>query len=229
LYPILQGFRLTSSGWEIANRSSEFLFWAIAFVLTIGLLSLRGLPMLRPIWKLVFVVCATIIFLGGTISGWPPWARLPGSYLVSADTRSIEPEGISAAKWAGDYLSPNSRIGTDRINTLLLAVYGNLRPVTHLADGTYLSSVFFAPVIGNSERDLMDRVDLKYLLVDKRMSTGLPLVGVYFEGGELNANAYTEPIPLSALEKFSRTPDVSEIFNDGNISIYDVSELHANP
>jgi len=229
LYPVLQGFRLTSSGWEIANRSSEFLFWAIAFVLTIGFLSLKGFPFIRPFWKFAFVVWASIIFLGGSISGWPPWARLPGTYLVSADTRSIEPEGISAAKWAGDYLSPNSRISTDRINTLLLAVYGNLRPVTHLADDTYLSSVFFAPAIGNNERELMSRVNLKYILVDKRLSTNLPLVGVYFEGGEPNDNTYTEPIPLASLEKFEHTPNVDEVFNDGNISIYDVSRLHVNP
>ncbi|MEP6984316.1 MAG: hypothetical protein ABI970_01870 [Chloroflexota bacterium] len=229
LYPLMQGFRLTSSGWEIANRSSEFLFWAIAFVLTIGFFSLKGIPFIRPIWKVAFVVCASVIFLGGTISGWPPWARLPGTYLVSADTRSIEPEGISAAKWAGDYLSPNSRISADRINTLLLAVYGNLRPVTHLADDTYLSSVFFAPVIGNNERELMSRVDLKYIFVDRRLSTSLPLVGVYFEGGEPNDNEYTEPIPLASLEKFDHVANVDEVFNDGTISIYDVSRLHVNP
>lgn len=226
VHPIMLGFRLTSSGWEIANRSSEFLFWAIAFVLTIGFLSLKSFSVIKPIWKLLFIIWSGVIFLGGTISGWPPWARLPGSYLVSADTRSIELQGVEAAKWAYQYLPPDSRVGADRINTLLMAVYGNQHPVTHLADQIYLASVFSSPVVGDDELELMKRVDLDYLIVDKRMSTSLPLLGVYFEGGEPNGNKYKEPISLTSLKKFGHLANVSQVFDDGNISIYDVTGLN---
>ncbi len=229
LHPLMQGFRLTSSGWEIANRSSEFLFWAIAFVTTIGFLSLKSIRFIQPFWKPAFVVWSSVVFLGGTISGWPPWARLPGSYLVSADTRSVEVQGIEASKWVGNNLPINSRVSSDRINTLLLAVYGEQRPITHLSDSTYLASVFAAPVVGNDELELMQRVDVEYLVVDKRLSTSLPLVGVYFEGGEPNGNNYKVPMPLEALEKFASLADVSRVFDDGNIRIYDVRALHVNP
>ncbi|MCA0453701.1 MAG: hypothetical protein LCI00_06985 [Chloroflexi bacterium] len=229
LHPVMQGFRLTSSGWEIANRSSEFLFWAIAFVITIGFLSLRSISFIKPVWKGAFVVWASIIFLGGTISGWPPWARLPGSYLVSADTRSIENQGVEASKWVEANIPHDSRVSADRINTLLLAVYGEQRPITHLSDSTYLASVFTAPVVGDTELELMRRVEVEYLLVDKRLSTSLPLVGVYFEGGEPNGNRYTVPMPLESLEKFANLANVSRVFDDGNISIYDVRALNVNP
>ena len=228
-HPIMQSFRLTSAGWEIANRSSEFIFWAIAFVITIGFFSLKSRAFLRPIWKVAFVIWASVVFIGGSISGWPPWARLPGSYLVSADTRSIEPQGIAAAKWAGEFLRPESLVATDRINSLLVAIYGHERPITHLADKTYLASVFFSPTFGDNERELIDRVKANYLLVDTRMSTSLPLVGVYFEAGEPRDKDDETPMSLAALEKFHNINNISQPFDDGNIQIYDVSAIHVNP
>ena len=228
IYPAMQGFRLTSSGWEIANRSSEFVFWATAFIATIGVFSLRWVRM-RSLWSIGFVVWATVIFVGGAISGWPPWARMPGSYLVSSDSRSIEPQSLSAAQWTSQYLDPADRIAADRINTLLLATYGRMRPVTHQYDHLYMSPIFVSPDIGPGERALMAQVGLRYLLVDDRLSTGLPGVGVYFEAGEPGGGTYRTPIPLSALSKFDGQPDVSRIFDSGDIQIYDVRLIDALP
>jgi len=183
LHPIMQGFRLTSSGWEIANRSSEFLFWAIAFILAVGVLLMRTLKIPKSVWLIGFAAWASVIFVGGAISGWPPWARLPGSYLVSADTRSVEPEGIQAAQWAGEFLPPQSRMAADRINSLLMSVYGNQRMITHLADNIYLAPVYFSKTFGLHEIEQLRTADAQYLLVDSRLISSLPLVGVYFEGG----------------------------------------------
>lgn len=228
-HPIMQSFRLTSAGWEIANRSSEFIFWAIAFVVTIGFFSLKSSVFLRSNWKVAFVIWSSVVFIGGTISGWPPWARLPSGYMVSADTQSIEPQGVAAAQWTTQFLKPDNAISADRINSLLMAIYGHQRPITHLADKTYLASVFFSPNFGESERELIDRVKAQYLVVDTRLSTALPLVGVYFEAGEPRDKRDDTPMSLTALEKFRYVPDVNEIFDDGNIKIYDVSAIHANP
>jgi uncharacterized membrane protein len=228
VYPAMQGFRLTASGWEIANRSSEFVFWATAFIAAIGVLSLRW-SRVRSLWIVGFIVWATVIFIGGAISGWPPWARLPGSYLVSADTRSIEPQSIAAAQWTGTYLNPADRIASDRINTLLLATYGRMRPVTHQYDHLYMSPVFASLEFGPVERALLEEVGLRYVLVDDRLSTGLPRVGVYFEAGEPGGGQYAVPLPTAALTKFDRRPDISRIFDSGDIQIYDVSRLDAIP
>lgn len=229
LHPLMQGFRLTSAGWEIANRSSEFVFWAIAFIAAVGVLStpFRRIP--RPIWALGFTVWASVIFMGGVIAGWPPWARLPGSYLVSADSRSVEPQGILAATWAGEHLDPTQRIAADRINTLLLGTYGHLRPLTHQYDQLYIAPVFLSPQLGSYERGLIMRSNLRYALVDRRLSTELPRVGVYFEAGEPNSNAYTAPASLAALRKFDMLPGVDRIFDSGDIRIYDLGGFDANP
>ena len=229
LQPIMQGFRLTSAGWEIANRSSEFVFWSIAFIVSIGMLQIRGYRVIRRIWTPMFLLWATVIFMGGIISGWPPWARLPGPYLVSADSRSIEPQGIAAAQWAGAHLDPTQRIAADRTNTLLLATYGHMNPVTHQNDNLYLAQLFLLPEITSYEQQLAAQVHLRYVLVDTRLSTQLPRVGVYFEAGEPNSNSYDEPASLAALTKFDRMPSVSRLFDSGDIRIYDVSRLDANP
>jgi hypothetical protein len=229
LHPVMQGFRLTSSGWEIANRSSEFLFWAIAFILAVGVLLIGSLKLPRRLWLFGFAAWAGIIFVGGAISGWPPWARLPGSYLVSADTRSIEPEGILAARWVGQNLPAYSRIGTDRINSLLVSVYGNQRAITHLADGVYLAPVFFSHTFGSPERTELILSGAQYLLVDERMSTNLPLVGVYFEAGEPSINEGRSPIDGTALAKFDHIPHVSRIFDSGDIRLYDMGGIYAAP
>jgi hypothetical protein len=224
-HPILQVFRLTSSGWEIANRSSEFLFWAIAFVLSIAVLLISSLNIPKKIWMTGFAVWASILFVGGSISGWPPWARQPGPYLVAADSRSIEPEGIGAAKWADEHLPFNSRISADRMNNLLMTVYGNLHGITHLADDIYLASVFFNPILGPTERRLMDEADVDYMLIDTRMSDQLPMVGVYFEGGEPRAGDGREPMDINALNKFDHVANMDRLFDSGHIRIYDAGEI----
>ncbi|MBW4439106.1 MAG: hypothetical protein KME04_18350 [Pleurocapsa minor GSE-CHR-MK-17-07R] len=228
IYPIMLGFRFTSAGWELANRSSEFVFWALGYIIGIGALAIgtyRRFRIPARVWTFGFAVWATIIFLGGSIAGWPPWARMPGTYLVSADTRSVEARGIAAAQWAGQHLDPQDRIAADRVNTLLLATYGQLFPVTHQYDGIYLSPIFVSEEIGFVERQLMQLVSLRYVLVDDRLTTALPRVGVYFEAGEPNANEYVVPLALSALTKFDGFPQVSRLFDDGHIRFYDISEL----
>lgn len=229
LQPIMQGFRLTSAGWEIANRSSEFLFWATGFIAAIGFVSLRFWRISPRIWGIVFTIWASVIFVGGSIAGWPPWARLPGSYLVAADSRSIEAQGIQAAQWAGEHLDPEDRIAADRINTLLLATYGQLRPVTHQYDRFYVAPVFTSLALGAAEQGLIERINLRYLLVDNRLTTALPRVGVYFEAGEPGEGQYTVPIHPAALAKFDHNQNISRLFDSGDIRIYDVSAFDALP
>jgi hypothetical protein len=228
LHPLMQGFRLTASGWEIANRSSEFLFLAIAFILAVAVVFVMGFRLPKALWATAFVVWSSVIFVGGAISGWPPWARQPSTYLVSADSRSVEPQSIAAAAWTGDHLPPFSRISADRVNTLLLSVYGGQRTITHLADNLYLASVFFAPTLGADERALLRAAQVEYLLVDRRLGTALPMVGVYFEAGEPLANRHAVPIG-AGLAKFDSVPAISRVFDSGSIQIYDVRGLDDVP
>ncbi len=225
IYPLSLVLRFTASGWEIANRTSEFVFIGISFVLTMAMLKFGPPRFSPPMRRLLIPGITLVILLGGVISGWPFWARLPGPYLVAADTRSIEPQGIAAANWARGALAHDQRMAADRINRLLMATYGQQLLVTHLNDNVDVASLYFAPQLGNSERQIIRDAGLRYLLVDYRLSRGLPELGIYFEAGEPDVGQSTHPLSWEALNKFDSLPGINRIFDSGDIVIYDVKYL----
>ncbi len=227
-YPASLAARLTEHGAEAGNRSSEFVFVALAFVVAVGGVEL-GLAVprdwgLRP---LLAVAAATVIFTGGVIIGSPGWARLPGPYLVGADTRSIDAQGIETARWTRGFLGPGNRIVADRTNETLLGTYGDQRPVTAYGDKEPAYLVYFTKALGPAERAVVRHARVRYLIVDQRMSTALPLIGVYYEVGEPGTYHHTTPIDAEALAKFDDVPELSRLFDSGAIVIYDVSRLRS--
>jgi hypothetical protein len=226
-YPVSLVMRLTERGAEASNRGAAFLFVAIAFVLASWLVEQPfGLRLGRK-WLPIACAWATIIFLGGVAVGWPPpWARMPGPYLPAADSRSIEREGLAAAEWTRALLGPDNRLIADRTNRLLMGAYGEQRPVTGYADKVQISHIFFATALGPAERQILRAGRVRYLVVDRRLSDGLPSAGVYFERGEVPDNRHTAPIDPAALAKFDSLEGVSRLFDSGNIIIYDLVGLH---
>ncbi|MGH2345367.1 MAG: hypothetical protein ACRDG4_09090, partial [Chloroflexota bacterium] len=220
-YPASLILRFTQGGTEISSRSSESLFLGIAFVLALGcryVWTRRNAPRR---WAGFFTAWAAIIFLGGLIIGWGPSARLPGPYLVGADSRSIENESVDAALWARAHIAPTTRVLTDRTNRQLMGAYGDLDPQVGDAGGYSVSLVFFSPRFGKVAREVIRADAIRYLIVDRRLSEGLPIVGVYF-GPEPGAYAHKKPIPLPWLTKFAQVQGISTIFDSGNIVMYDV-------
>jgi hypothetical protein len=236
-YPATLVLRLTERGAETSNRASEFLFVSIGFVLAVAIteLWLPDQPRLEPAsgrWRptlrlpaTVIASGASLIFVGGVIVGWGPLARLPGPYLVGADPRSIEPQSVAAAHAALDLLGPGNRFAADRTNRLLLGSYGRQRPVSAFVDGVGIAPLFFSPEMGPAAREVIPWGRIRYVLVDRRLSTGLPAVGVYVEHGEANTFRHTTPVPAAALAKFDTLEGVSRLFDSGDIAIYDVGAL----
>jgi hypothetical protein len=216
-YPASQLFRFTQYGSEITDRAAAFLFLSIACFFTIII------AQYWPTWKrsvpvIAFITIAlSVIMLGGVVVAvGAEYADLPGPYLVSADMRSIEPEGIQDALWSLHYLGPNNRIGTDRINQMLLSTYGDQRVVTRLYDNVDISPIFYASQLSQDEVGLLRYAGLNYLVVDQRLSQSLPLVGLYFEN-----DTPTKPMSRESLTKFNTVPQLNRIFDSGNIVIYD--------
>lgn len=230
LYPLSQVFRFTNFGSEITDRAAAFLFIPLGCILAIFVAQFW--PTRRLNWKYTALITSAfaIIFLGGAILGaGPPWELLPGPYLVGADSRSLEPEGIQTALWANAYLGPNNRFAADRTNRLLMSTYGDQRIVTSLEDGVDVSPVFFSTSLTPSDNALLHDAQVHYLVVDLRLSTALPAVGVYFEPGEPGSYLRTRPIDRQALTKFNTVPYVNRVFDNGNIVIYDVEKLTNAP
>jgi len=228
-YPGAQVLRLTQSGAEAANRSSEFVFLGAAFVMAVAVMSWIKQPVTRQqvqsYKKVALHLGGVALFAGGLIAGWPPWARLPGSYLVSADSRSVSLRTNEAALWANEVLGPGNRIATDRVNRQQMGSYGGQHTVTSYADQVRVAEVFFAPQVDDRAIRLLQRGQVRYLVVDSRLSDGLPYSGVYFERGEPGTFQHTIPFTSTLLTKFEQVPGASLIFNDGFIKIYDVGAL----
>ena len=224
-YPVSQAFHLIPAGAESADRSTAFLFFGIAFVLAIG--ATQFWLSHGPSWRRATMVMGAvgIIFVGQTILGnGPLWARMPGPYLVSADQRSIETEGITAAEWTGSYLGPGQHIATDRVNTLLMMTYGNEWTVTALNAKTDVALIFTSLQFGPEIETILQEDKIQYLVVDRRLSTGLPWVGTYFSINAANT-LQSKTIDPAALTKFDSVKKVSRLFDSGDIIIYDVEAI----
>ncbi len=215
---------VSSAGAELTGRSWSFTFVAVGFVVAVGFIELWKFRQgdRKILW--LFVALSILWFAGGITSGWPPyWGRLPGPYLVSAGERSIDRENVAAAEEVRTLLGPDNRVAADLTNHLLMGSYGRQ------SSDYGLATVYFAPQLGDAERERLRYLQIRYLIVDRRLSSGLPVIGYYFNQREPQASARTSPIPLEALTKFDQIVGVSRIFDSGNIAIYDVRALSGAP
>jgi hypothetical protein len=216
LYPVTLAMRMTEKGSETANRSSEFLFISIGFVIAVALVELLFKPRATRIRVAIAVVYMTIMFMGGTITGQAWWARMPGKYVVGGDTLSVQPESIKAAERAAIILGRNNRVIADALNLKMMASYGEQRIVRKL------SWTFFSPQIHEPVRLAYAKSKVRYVVVDQRITVYLPINGHYFESNEPGADRHIVPFDAKNLVKYDIDPNLSRIFDSGNISIYDV-------
>jgi len=149
--------------------------------------------------------------------------------LSTTRVRSIEAEGIAAAEWARAVLGPGNRIGTDRINGVLMGSYGDQHLVTIAYDHVNVAIVVFASNLGVAEQTILQRGKVQYLVVDHRLSSALPLFGVYFEPGEPGSYQHTTPVDPGVLTKFDAIGNISRIYDDGDVVVYDVTDISNAP
>jgi len=228
LYPVTLGLRLTQAGTETSQRASEFVFVGLAFVA--GMLVV-GLPRLQRTWQrtaLPFVIAgiATIVFLGGFIVGEAPPTRQPGPYLVGAESRSVSPEGLAAARFANNHLPPRSRVLVDRVNATLIAALGHLDPVIGEVNGIHVSRVFFSPTYEHKDQEVISEDAIDYILVDRHFVNTPPDSGFYYERDEPSGE---KPISAEAFRKFADLEGLDRVYDNGGIAIYDTAALRSKP
>jgi hypothetical protein len=109
--------------------------------------------------------------IGGFMIGWPIWARFPGPFTISADSRSVDAEGIATAQWTLAALGPNNREVADRSQRLIEGTYGHQEAVSGYGntyvdnsaangDGSCPNLLFF-----NSANNNCVSVDSKQLII----------------------------------------------------------------
>lgn len=226
LYPLSQIFRFTNSGAELTDRIAAFIFLPISVILAIFIVQACPMPRLNQLRVALMTVAILIVCLGGIIVGTgPTFDQMPGPYAVTADSRSIEQEGIQAARWAREHLGVGHRVATDRINQILMGTYGDQSVVTSIQDHVDVSPVFLSPSLSDDALWILRSTRTRYLVVDLRLSQHLPLLGYYYEATEDGAFHHSTPASAKALTKFATMPQVNKVFDSGDIVIYDVGGL----
>ena len=252
LYPVSLVARLTARGAELAARSAEFIFVGGAFVAALAALAVldtisgRAPPegwrsgiVARVMWRVrvagprarrvatgLVMTGLIVLFMGGAVLAIAPWARLPGPYLVSADPRSMSPQGIDAATWTLGALGPGQRFLSDRTNRTLLATYGRQHPISSTGDKLNLRPAYFGTSLSPSDQDLLTRAGVDYVIADHRLPTSVPYVGVYVERGEqFSMGVWTEPMPAAALDKWRMLPGADRVYDNGDLEILDIRRL----
>lgn len=230
--PVLLAARVLPKGGELFDRSSSFLFLALSYLFASYAIRLwwredqprptgderRRLKLLR--WGITGL--AAFAFLGGYVLGsGPSWQRLPGSYLVAADARSMDSETLAAVQWAREELPAGSRIGADGVSSALFASQAGIWPVMKAA-GVDVPALFVAKSWGPEQTGMAAAMQLRFLYVDARLADELPHYGSYFFSGETGKG---RQLTARQLNKFERVPGIALIYRHGPISIYDMHEL----
>ena len=216
-YPVTLALRLAGGGAEIANRSWDFLFVALGFVLACGVAELWMARERIYARAALFAAYASILFVGALIVGTPAWARLPGPFMVGGDTRGLQAESYALTAWARNNLGPDSRFIADYTNKWLLGSLGE----QYIVDG--LSWVYLSPKLdpGGELADLVKR-DVRYVVVDMRLTEQTPRIGHYFEPGE-PGSPHAAPLDRDRMLKFDREPCLNRVYDAGDIIVYAVT------
>lgn len=224
-------FIFSQAGAEGSRRS-----WAISWI---GLAVLTALPATRLVdWASerrravarlaalgALTAMTAIALVGGTAAGLDASYRFPGPYLYGSDARSDTPELNAMARWFLARFGPGHRVVTDRYTGLGMASLG-LQDTAMPSAAFPVWDLYVAepgqPLGPPSLFTVLAEGHYRYLVVDKRIATDVPLLGIYFEGNEPGdfVQPNGRPIFSGRLAKFNGVPWMSEIFESDNYALY---------
>lgn len=241
LFPLSLAPRLVSAGVAISGRSSEYVFLGLGCVL--GLLATettwrrlqrhtrRATQAAAVGWlrsavarhrTAVATGLVTLVFIGEITVGTAFYQRLPEASSAPGYPWSVQPDVISAAKWARDHLGINQRFGANKLDSFALATYGEQ---TVVAENS-VWPVFFASAIDGTVVNSIEAARVRYLFVDWRMTKGIPATpGYYFSPEEPGAGEYKQAFPAAALKKFASASGAQLVYDSGAVQIFDVSHM----
>jgi 4-amino-4-deoxy-L-arabinose transferase-like glycosyltransferase len=225
-FPLTLIARFSPLAAEVASRTPEYLFLGIAPIMALSLARLAYRGRYGALQIVGAAAVMIVLTVGGVLVGMTDWARLPGPYLVSADGRSVDAQGVAAASWTLDKLGPGNNVAADRVNRLLLSAYGRQEAATTYGTGIPIRNLFLSQELGPKEEQVAKAADIQYLLTDERLTTGLPVVGHYFDRGEeVVVGIHDQPLDPQLLTKFDENADISRVFDGGDIHIYDLRDF----
>ena len=218
-FPLSVGLRLTESSWEIGNRLNAFVFISVGLVIAVGVVHFWQ-PRVRRA-NLILNLALGTIMVGGIILSSNTYVN--GRYRVGGDPNSIEHMGVETAQWTKTWLGAGNSFAADRVNRTLLATYGDQNVISLVEHGVDKSRVFLSNTISPNTMYPIKKGKIDYLFTDLRLTTDLPILGEYYEKGDIPHGR--PPLP-SMLLKFDNDKRAARIYDNGYIVIYDVKRFH---
>jgi len=225
-------FTFAPIGAEGAHRSWGFSYLGIALI-TAAVVCNATRPALhraRPLIQMaprvtaasrVTLALAAVVALivGNVAAGLNDAYRFPGPYQFGSEARSASPELDALAAKFGS-LVHGQKVVTDRFTSLVVTQYGDTFtaspsaafPAWNLFTSTKDPSAELAYQLTSSV--------YQYMIIDNRIETLLPAVGVYFQRNEPFAGASTSPFPPAAIDRFNTVPWASKIMETDHYSVY---------
>lgn len=233
MIPVLLAARVLPSWGDVGDRLDTFLFLALSLLVaraTHHWSQLRRRSNFQSwshrqlvIMRSLALVLAAGVFVGGYLMGsGPPWNRLPGPYLVVADGRSMDAETLAAVRWARDGLQGGSRIGADRVSSVLLAGQAGLWPVMDQGE-LGVPSLYRADQWGRAESEVARSLRVRYIYIDRRLAEDLPHVDSYFYD---KSKSTPQRLTRTQLTKFDNIRGIHAVYRHGPISIYDLISIY---
>jgi hypothetical protein len=221
-------FIFSQAGAEGARRS-----WAISWI---GLALLTALSAAWLVdwaglrrravarWTALGVLTAmtATALVGGTAAGLDASYRFPGPYLYGSDARSDTPELNAMAQWFLARFGPGHRMVTDRYTGLEMASFGlqnTAMPSAAFPVWDLYTAQPGQPLGPPLLFTVLTQGHYRYLVVDKRMATDLPQLGIYFAGNEPN---FVLPSGRTAFQLgiLNGVPWMSKVFESDNYAVY---------
>jgi hypothetical protein len=227
---------LTNGGGEGMHRSWAFSFigigvvcglaWSFglphAVVARFALLGRRAARLGRPGVRIGVVgVVLTVMYVGCAALGTNISSRFPGSTHVGDDARSVSREGVAVAAWMAAQAPVDTPVVADHYVSQQIGWVGRMAPLT-LSRPFPLWDLYMSaePVRPGVLKQVLD-ADVGYFVVDARMATTRPRLGVWFSSEEPGAFG-TRLFPQVAIDRFNCLPWLRARYAAGPLTVYEV-------
>jgi hypothetical protein len=209
--------RAFPAAWQVANRTSDFLFIGVALLMALAATALADGRRVK-LRRAGVIGCACLAFLGGTVLGSEAYVRLPRPTQVTVGDAAIRPQSATVAVWAARNLPRSASIATDASSGRLLLQYGFRRVIA--GPGTIGAAL--PAESGGGKRGLLADNAIDYVILDRRPSSADTEVGLNFA----RPDELREPLyPAAAIGDFERMPGARRVFDSGDIVVYDVTKV----
>jgi hypothetical protein len=160
--------------------------------------------------------------VGGIVSGWPPYfARLPAPELAGGRMRAINQAELAMSSWAENHMPAGSTIVADAATASLLGGYVNASVVAN----QFVAPFFLDRSLSADVLDGVMSAGPTYVVVNLTLIGAPILSGAALFPGDPFAGLYGPRFTdVAGLAKFRTYPWLREIYSDGGVEVFEVTE-----